>query len=821
MIAAVSATLAPFAHGIGEIDLTFGDLGIVSHTEIERTGVSAVGEANDGRILTAGWTGSGHYQYRFRAMLADGSGDPDYGGGSRSGTVIYKMGKATAVAGIIGLDGSAIVNGFSQADGGGGGVFNDTSNGGIVYATVVKYDPAGNYVFRFYPENNFGLYGTSSKAICQQADGKIIVVAQGLDEDGDNSPHTVIYRLTSAGKIDPTFNSTGYRIFDPGGNSSSIPSGVGIMPDGKIAVSGTVKTSENYRRPFLTMLTSTGQTVTTFGTNGIVYTIPTKDIEFSRGLTIDPSGRILSFGLKSTGSSWKPHIARHFSDGRIDTSFGGAGSLTLNYDRGRVNDILCLPSGRLAVAIDADEGPIIWLKENGSSETSYGNNGTTKIDARRSGKYDTINDLSSNPLTGNIFASIYSSPKNEVASIVKLIGEPGTNGPNHAPSAVTISNSTVEEFRPVGSLVGNFSVTDQDIGDTHSLSLEGPNAANFTVKGLKLLTNLRFDAAVKISYPLTIRCTDTRGASATFSITVTILDVINSKLDPTDGSFFFGEDVDSYGIGQDGSGGRIGSTNLSQDRTAANLQGNAWKKFPLSYNVTENTVIQFTIAASAEGELIMLSLDNDNDQSTSPNRVILIGGRDYTAASDDGYALINPPYTPSGSRTITFPIGTSFTGTVTRLGLIADSDAGQLANVTFSNIRIYESSESYTAWRDARTWTGVPVEEREPSRDPDGDGITNFFEMAFGLNPSVRDPIRYPIMKWTSGSGSAPTLTLQYPKGLPTATYHLEYSANLEASSWSRQGTSTETSTGALASRSISMAQGTSKMFVRLCVETQ
>ncbi|GAP18703.1 cadherin domain-containing protein [Levilinea saccharolytica] len=106
---------------------------------------------------------------------------------------------------------------------------------------------------------------------------------------------------------------------------------------------------------------------------------------------------------------------------------------------------------------------------------------------------------------------------------------------NDIPSPPSLSNLTLEENRPAGSLVGLFSAVDQDAGETFTFSLVpgtgSDDNANFSVSGNQLLSAQSFDFETKSSYKIRARVTDSGAAWFEKAFTVTIL---NRNDAPTD-----------------------------------------------------------------------------------------------------------------------------------------------------------------------------------------------------------------------------------------------------------------------------------------------
>ena len=101
------------------------------------------------------------------------------------------------------------------------------------------------------------------------------------------------------------------------------------------------------------------------------------------------------------------------------------------------------------------------------------------------------------------------------------------NGANDAPTNISLDSSSVAENQPAGTVVGGFSTTDPDAGDTFVFSLasgEGDDDnASFTIAGNELLTAAVFDYETKNSHSVRVRITDSGALhyEETFVIAVT------------------------------------------------------------------------------------------------------------------------------------------------------------------------------------------------------------------------------------------------------------------------------------------------------------
>ncbi|MDF3130617.1 right-handed parallel beta-helix repeat-containing protein [Kiritimatiellaeota bacterium B1221] len=129
-----------------------------------------------------------------------------------------------------------------------------------------------------------------------------------------------------------------------------------------------------------------------------------------------------------------------------------------------------------------------------------------------------------------------------------------------------------------------------------------------------------------------------------------------------------------------------GGMSLEAADTAVHLTGNTWRKYPFSYTVTANTMMEVTVEASDVGELMCIGLDSDNDYATGTTHVKFAGSQSHAS-----FVSVGSPYTAgAGPVTYIIPIGSVFTGNMTYLTFVGDDDAGEDIDVTFSDIRLYE-----------------------------------------------------------------------------------------------------------------------------------
>ncbi|MBD2270993.1 cadherin domain-containing protein, partial [Anabaena sp. FACHB-1391] len=105
----------------------------------------------------------------------------------------------------------------------------------------------------------------------------------------------------------------------------------------------------------------------------------------------------------------------------------------------------------------------------------------------------------------------------------------GVSNVNDAPTNLTLSTSTIEENKAVGTVVGNLTSTGQDIGNTFTYSLVTGDGATdnslFTITGNQLKTNAVFDFETKNSYSIRVKTTDQSGLSFERQLTIGVSNV--------------------------------------------------------------------------------------------------------------------------------------------------------------------------------------------------------------------------------------------------------------------------------------------------------
>lgn len=102
---------------------------------------------------------------------------------------------------------------------------------------------------------------------------------------------------------------------------------------------------------------------------------------------------------------------------------------------------------------------------------------------------------------------------------------------NEAPTGITLSNNSVNEYSPGNTVVGVLTTTDVDGGDTFTYTLVGGDTSSFNINGNQLRTSQVFDFETKNSYSVTVRSTDAGGLTTQNTFTINISNIAEAPID--------------------------------------------------------------------------------------------------------------------------------------------------------------------------------------------------------------------------------------------------------------------------------------------------
>ncbi|MCP4352313.1 MAG: hypothetical protein GY795_43195, partial [Desulfobacterales bacterium] len=212
------------------------------------------------------------------------------------------------------------------------------------------------------------------RAVAVQPDGKII--AAGYSEtNGDFA----LIRYTSSGTPDDTFGSAGKVTTSYGDYEGCLS--VAVQADGKIVAAG-FSMSESVQDFAVMRYNSDGSLDTGFDGDGIVTTPVGTGNDAGIGLLIQPDEKIVVTGISYNGTDNDFAVVRYNSDGSLDTSFGGDGTVTTPVGSGE--DMGCFAAvqsdGKIVLAGYSfngsnDDFAVVRYNTDGSLDTGFGTGG--------------------------------------------------------------------------------------------------------------------------------------------------------------------------------------------------------------------------------------------------------------------------------------------------------------------------------------------------------------------------------------------------------------------------------------------------------------
>jgi uncharacterized delta-60 repeat protein len=345
----------------GTPDTTFGSGGkVLTDVAGGADTAYAVAVQPDGKIVVAGsatvGTGLDFVVARYRP---DGTLDTSFGSATTPGLVTAAFGadSDTAYALVLQPDGKIVVGGETYQG----------SATGVDFA-LARFDASGAL------DPTFGDAATPGKVVTplspnsgrdtiyalalQDVGGERRIVAAGGEGD------FALARYTSNGQLDAAFGASG-KVRGVYGSVIGAARAVTVGADGKLLVAG------NQQHDFaLARFSAAGQLDPTFGGGAggkVVTPISVDNDDEARGLALSADGKIVVAGWANEGASTSGNFAltRYASDGLLDPSFGGTGTVVTPVASGTKADLAT------AVLLQIDERiPAVRVVAAGSANGS-------------------------------------------------------------------------------------------------------------------------------------------------------------------------------------------------------------------------------------------------------------------------------------------------------------------------------------------------------------------------------------------------------------------------------------------------------------------
>ncbi|MFN0140830.1 MAG: delta-60 repeat domain-containing protein [Pyrinomonadaceae bacterium] len=350
----------------GSLDASFGVGGIVTTRVSVSTDIARdVSIQTDGKIIAAGQGGSDFALVRYGT---DGAIDTSF---DNDGVATTNIGatQSWAPAVAIQADGKIVAAAVLHI-----GLTSDFS--------VVRYDENGSL------DNSFGSGGVVTTPILSdddritsvavQADGK--VVAAGSSGNG-NGHEFALVRYNPDGSLDTSFDGDG-KVTTQALSSSSVANAVAIQTDGKIVAVGGSFASSSY--DFALVRYNTDASLdSSFGIGGKVATQISTGFDNASAIAIQSDGKLVVAGYSSRGLYNDFALARYNTDGSLDTTFDGDGTVTtpvLNtsdqaYAVAIQSDSKIIAVGAAYNGLSSDDFALVRYNTDGSLDTSFDGDG--------------------------------------------------------------------------------------------------------------------------------------------------------------------------------------------------------------------------------------------------------------------------------------------------------------------------------------------------------------------------------------------------------------------------------------------------------------
>jgi len=218
-------------------------------------------------------------------------------------------------------------------------------------------------------------------AVAVDSQGRVVAAGSSLNSAGNMD--MVVVRFNAGGTLDTTFNGTGIVVYDNTAGGSGDDSGKAVTVDSldRILVTGST-TSAGNRDMVIWRYTSNGTLDTTFnGTGFVVYdnTAGGSGADFGNAIAIDSDHKILVTGSSTTtGGTTDMVIWRFNANGTVDTGFGGDGIVSAASGTGNASgNAIAIDNHKILVTGSTTNTAgtmdmVIWrFNANGTLDTTF------------------------------------------------------------------------------------------------------------------------------------------------------------------------------------------------------------------------------------------------------------------------------------------------------------------------------------------------------------------------------------------------------------------------------------------------------------------
>ncbi len=328
----------------GTLDSSFGtsgklyiDFSVAADYVGSDDAVRSVAVQTDGKIVIAGTVATpanavdsngqyNRYNIGIARVLPNGKIDSGFGGTGKlrinlSNFIKAKYNENYCYGAVVRNNGKIVLGGYT----------NTLSTNFIIDYDALQIQLNSNGSF----DNTFGKNGVITypqagtneiiTSVAQQTDGKVLMAGQVVNIASSSINKTVIIRTLTSGKLDKTYNGTGYNITNTDNQRDNRVAGLALQADGK-SVIGVASFGRNSAasKAYLLRYNTNGKLDATFGSGGKVTVDSSATISAS-SVSVDGDGKIIETTLDF-------NVYRRNPNGSPDNSFGTNGKATLNIE---------------------------------------------------------------------------------------------------------------------------------------------------------------------------------------------------------------------------------------------------------------------------------------------------------------------------------------------------------------------------------------------------------------------------------------------------------------------------------------------------------
>ena len=222
-----------------------------------------------------------------------------------------------------------------------------------------------------------------ARAMTLQPDGKVLLAGYCSTGPYGSNDHFCAARYLANGTLDTSWNSTGKVITSIGGGA--VATSITLQPDGKVLLAGYCSTGPYGSNDDFcaARYLANGTLDSTWNGTGTVITPIGASDDVATSMTLQPDGKVLLAGFCNNAGKSNFCAARYLSNGSLDTTWNGTGKVTTSIVTGSnsANAITLQPDGKVLLAGTCDNGTdydfcVARYLSNGTIDTTWNGTGT-------------------------------------------------------------------------------------------------------------------------------------------------------------------------------------------------------------------------------------------------------------------------------------------------------------------------------------------------------------------------------------------------------------------------------------------------------------